>query len=295
MLCVFTAPLPEGLLSVVHITGDGMNVLEPLEVTDTHVVVTVSHFSAFGIVKDFIKRFLNSNKMRPVSSKVLLFLGQPNPKTQRRKLNVFLLPRNIHLDEVSKQQRYTENIQVPSKCKLVEDQSYSLHCPQAIKIQPKSADFDLEFGPNYDPTFEVRLPTNTEEVTLTVKDQRQMVVWEHDVDLTDSSRRTPQMNVRAEDEVPAEDNVPANDKLSSIRAEFVSGVSGPVLNQLLDKLYPDVINYEEMQSVKTKPVIQDKARELIDTVRQKGTRASSALIAALRKVDPNLSSHLKLS
>ncbi|XP_073323720.1 uncharacterized protein [Pagrus major] len=287
---VMDAPLPEGLLSVVHITGDGMNVLEPLEVTDTHVVVTVSHFSAFGLVKDFIKRFLNSNKMRPVSGKVLLFLGQPNPKTQRQKLNVFLLPRNIHLDEVSTQQQYTENIQVPSKCKLVEDQSYSLHCPEAIKIQPKSADFELEFGPNYDPTFEVRLPTNTEEVTVTVKDQRQMVVWEHDVDLTDSSRRTPQMNV------PAEDNVPSNDKLSSIRMQFVERVSGPVLNQLLDKLLDlDCINDEEMQSVKAKPVIQDKARELIDTVRKKGTRASSALIAALRKVDPNLSSHLKLS
>ncbi|XP_073324782.1 uncharacterized protein [Pagrus major] len=275
------APLPEGLLSVVHITGDGMNFLEPLEVTDTHVVVTVPHFSAIGLLKNFIKRLLN--KMRPVSGKVLLFLGQPNPKTQRQKLNVFLLPKNIHLDEVSTQQRYTENIQVPSKCKLVEDQSYSLHCPQAIKIQPKSADFDLEFGPNYDPTFEVRLPTNTEEVTLTVKDQRQMVVWEHDVDLTDSRRRIEGRNA------------PAGQRLHLVRPEFVRRVSGPVLNQLLDKLlHLDFINDEEVQSVKAKPVIQDKARELIDTVRKKGTRASSALIAALRKVDPNLFRVLKL-
>ena len=99
-LCVFTAPPPEGLLSVVHITDDGMNFLEPLEVTDTHVVVTVSHFSAFGIVKSFFQRLLNSNDMRPVGGQVLLFLGQPNSKTQRQKLNVFLLPGNIHLDEV---------------------------------------------------------------------------------------------------------------------------------------------------------------------------------------------------
>ncbi|XP_073323622.1 uncharacterized protein [Pagrus major] len=242
---VMDAPLPEDLLSVVHISAGRPSFLKPLEITDTHVVVRVSHFSAFGLVKDFIKWVLN--KMKTVCGKVLLFLGQPNPKTQWRKLDVFLLPRNIHQDEVSTQQRYSEYIQVPSKCKLIKDQSYTLHCPEAIKIQPKSADFDLEFGPNYYPTFEVRLKTATEEVTLTVKDQRQMVVWEHDVDLTDSSRGTPQMNVRAEDEVPAEDNVPANDKLSSIRAEFVSGVSGPVLNQLLDKLYPDVINNEEMQ------------------------------------------------
>ncbi|XP_073325249.1 uncharacterized protein [Pagrus major] len=291
---VMDAPLPEGLLSVVHITDDGMNVLEPLEVTDTHVVVTVSHFSPIGIVKDFIKRFLNSNNTRPVSGKVLLFLGQPNPKTQRQKLNVFLVPRNIHLDEVSTQQRYTENIQVPSKCKLVEDQSYSLHCPQAIKIQPKSADFDLEFGSNYDPTFEVRLPTNTEEVTLTVKDQRQMVVWEHDVDLTDRRRRRRRRTEGRN--APAEDGVPAEQRLHLVRPEFVRRVSGPVLNQLLDKLLDlDFINDEEMQSVKAKPVIQDKARELIDTVRKKGTVASSVLIAALRKVDPNLSRVLNLS
>ena len=97
-LCVFTAPPPEGLLSVVHITDDGMNFLEPLEVTDTHVVVTVSHFSALGIVKNFIKWVLK--KTKTVCGKVLLFLGQPNPKTQRRKLDVFLLPWNIHQDVV---------------------------------------------------------------------------------------------------------------------------------------------------------------------------------------------------
>ena len=39
--------------------------------------------------------------------------------------------------QVSVQQRYSENIQVPSRCKLFEDQSYTLHCSQAIKIQPK--------------------------------------------------------------------------------------------------------------------------------------------------------------
>uniref|UniRef100_A0A671WI91 NACHT, LRR and PYD domains-containing protein 3-like n=1 Tax=Sparus aurata TaxID=8175 RepID=A0A671WI91_SPAAU len=290
---VMDAPLPEGLLSVVHITDDGMNFLEPLEITDTHVVVTVSHFSALGIVKNFIKWFLNNTKT--VCGKVLLFLGQPNPKTQRRKLHVFLLPWNIHQDVVSAQQRYSENIQVPSKCKFIEDQSYTLHCPQAVKIQPKSANFDLEFGPDYYPAFEVRLATTTEEVTLIVKDQREMVVWEHDVDLTDSSRRTPQMNVPAEDLVPAEDDVPADEKLRVIREEFVKRVSEPVLNGLLDKLYPDVISNEEMQSIRKQSVPQDKARDLIDAVEKRGPKASSVLITALCELDQYLSSQLKLS
>lgn len=78
-----------------------MHLLNPLEITDTHVVVKVSHFSAVGLVKDFLKWLLcNNNNTRPVSGQVLLYLGLPNPKTQTQKLNVLLLPRNIHLDEV---------------------------------------------------------------------------------------------------------------------------------------------------------------------------------------------------
>ena len=77
-----------------------MSILEPLEITDTHVVVNVPHFSAFGLVwaVDLIKRFWNN--MKPVSGQVLLFLGLPNPITQMQKLNVFLLPRNLPLKKV---------------------------------------------------------------------------------------------------------------------------------------------------------------------------------------------------
>ena len=108
--------------------------------------------------------------------------------------------------------------------------------------------------------------------------------------LPDSRRRTAQMIV------PAEGYVPAEQKLSSIRTQFVERVSGSVLNQILDKLLDlDIINDEEMQSVKTQPTTQDKARKLIDMVRKKGAEASSVLIAALRKVDPSLSRQLKLS
>ena len=66
------------------------------------------------------------------------------------------------------------------------------------------------------------------------------------------------------------------------------------LNQLLDKLLHDgVINDEEMQSVRTK-TRADKARDLIDTVRRKGTKASSLLIHTLCEVDLLLSENLKL-
>ncbi|XP_031179252.2 caspase recruitment domain-containing protein 8-like [Sander lucioperca] len=93
---IIDSPLPDGLLSVIHITDDGMSILEPLEITDTHVVVNVPHLSTLGLIWDVVTRLWT----KPVSSQVLLFLGQPNPTTQRQNLNVLLLPGNIPLNEV---------------------------------------------------------------------------------------------------------------------------------------------------------------------------------------------------
>lgn len=92
-LFAFTALLVDGLLSVVHITDDGMSILKPLEITDTHVVVKVSHLSVFGLIGDFFQWFSKSKV-----SQVLLFLRPPNIGFPI--LDVFLLPINIYLDKV---------------------------------------------------------------------------------------------------------------------------------------------------------------------------------------------------
>ncbi|GLD68179.1 caspase recruitment domain-containing protein 8-like isoform X1 [Lates japonicus] len=100
--CETTPVLPSDGLSVVHISDHGMSILDPQEITETHVVVDV----------------LTS------------------------------LPRleNVPLQE--------------------------------------SALFDLKYGPNYHPTFEIRLKLGTEEATVTVQDQEKKLVWEYNVDLT---------------------------------------------------------------------------------------------------------------
>ncbi|XP_045900640.1 uncharacterized protein LOC123968145 [Micropterus dolomieu] len=279
------ALLPDGLLSVVHITDDGMSIFDPMEITETHVVVKVPHLSAFGLVWDIVKRLWTT----PVCSQVLLFLGPPNPETQRQQLKLFLLPSNIHLDEVNKrqQQRHAENIEVPSTCILIADESYTVDCPQAIKIQPKNAPFKVQYGPNYHPTFEIRLPTNTEEVTIKVQDQRKSEVWEHAVDLKDPA-------VREENPARPQSGSPQS-RLASVRSQFVDSVSEPVLNQLLDRLLQrGIINQEEMDSARTR-TRADRAREVIKMVRNKGTEASSALIEDFRKLDPHCSQTLNLS
>lgn len=100
MLVCLSSVLPsEGLLSVVHVfSDDGLNLLKPLEITDTHVVVRVSELSAYGLVWDFLKRFIE--RKDPIPSQVLLYLGPLKPKAQNQKLYVFLLPRNIPTYEV---------------------------------------------------------------------------------------------------------------------------------------------------------------------------------------------------
>uniref|UniRef100_A0A4W6FZK8 FIIND domain-containing protein n=1 Tax=Lates calcarifer TaxID=8187 RepID=A0A4W6FZK8_LATCA len=172
----------QGLLSVVHISDDGLSILEPLEITGTHVVVKVPHLSVFGLVWDFIKRFVNITL--PVEGQVLLFL---RPDEGPRILDVFLLQGNIPLSEVkSAQQRGAKYIKTSSdsNCKLYIGQSYSVHCEPNDLIQPERINFRSKYGPNYFPTFEVFLTLNPERATVMIQDQERTEVWRRNVPLT---------------------------------------------------------------------------------------------------------------
>ncbi|XP_067341491.1 uncharacterized protein [Channa argus] len=281
------ALLSDGLLSVVHISDELMSILEPLEITDTHVVVKVPHLSAFGLVWNLIRRSVNTTK--PIKGQVLLFLRPQNPRKLKKNLNVFLLPRNIPLEEVSAKHQGSKYISLPSKCKLIKDQSYTVHCPKADMIQPTTAEFDLEFGPNYHQTFDIRLPTNAEDVTITVQDQTNTDVWKCEVDLTD---------LGLSDENPSRlQSLPVKEMLLSVRSKFVARVSEPVLNQLLDRLLEHgVINEEEMNTARQPTKSKcERARDVIDMVRNKGTRACSSFISLICELDLYLSQTLNFN
>ncbi|GLD66093.1 NACHT, LRR and PYD domains-containing protein 1-like protein [Lates japonicus] len=142
----------KGLLSVVHISNDGLRILEPQEITDTHVVV------------------------KPINCKVLLFLR--SPVRRHRVLDVFLLPTNIPLSEVKAQHGDAKYIKTSSSCRLMIGQSYSVHCEsEDLEIQPECAEFHPRYGLNYFPTFEVFLTSNQEEVTVMIQDPKRTEVW----------------------------------------------------------------------------------------------------------------------
>ncbi|XP_030584045.1 NACHT, LRR and PYD domains-containing protein 3-like [Archocentrus centrarchus] len=272
-------------IAVVHITDDGMSIIQPLEITETHVVVDVPHLSAFGIVWDLTARFFNYGT-KPIRGQVLLFLRN----RPRLILSVMLLPGNVPLHDVKAQHTTSEYIEVPSFCYFHKGQKYSLNsAPQDFKIQPACAEFFENYGPNYHPTFEIILTMSTEEVTLMVQDPEKTQVWEHDLHLPASSSHDspagspPQMGINTSAE-----------KLRRARTNFIDKVSDPVLNKLLDELqHFTVLTDAEGEAARAKPRA-DKARDLIDTVRKKGAEASSKLIDVFHANDPYLCKELSL-
>ncbi|XP_033992023.1 uncharacterized protein LOC117487502 [Trematomus bernacchii] len=275
------ALLLDGLLSVVHITDEGLSILEPLEVTPTHVVVKVPHLSFFGLVWDILKRFL----LLRIKGQVLVFLRPPGREEQI--LDVHLLQNNVSEEEVAEKHSCAVHITNSSECELELFKGYSVHCePEGFFIQPESKIFESRFGPNYPPTFQVSLTTSTERVVLKVKDQGGNVVWSYRVSLEVPRRQLSQINV------PAEGRVPADQWLFSVRTEFIQRVSQTQLNVLLDKLFGSgVISESEMTSARAKPK-NDGAREVVDAVRNKGAAACRVLINALRELDPYLYRYL---
>uniref|UniRef100_A0A8C6WMD0 FIIND domain-containing protein n=1 Tax=Neogobius melanostomus TaxID=47308 RepID=A0A8C6WMD0_9GOBI len=127
-----TADLSHSGLAVAHISDSGVTFLEPLRITESHVVVQVSSLSVFGLVWNLLF------KPRVVSGQLLLFCTPREHLTQKLKVNMFLLPRNVPVDLVeAKQRSTTQFIDAPSRCQLVIDQHYRVSCPSAEIVQPK--------------------------------------------------------------------------------------------------------------------------------------------------------------
>ncbi|KAF3839015.1 hypothetical protein F7725_017732 [Dissostichus mawsoni] len=285
------ALLLDGLLSVVHITDEGLSILEPLEVTPTHVVVKGGR------------------------SKAKLCCSY-DPGREEQILDVLLLPKNVLEEEVADKQGTAVPIKTSSDCELVIAHSYSVHCDEGFHIQPESKTFDSSFGPDYPPIFEVFLMTSTERVILKVQDQGGKEVWTRRVPLEAESRvpaaesRVPaaeqspssreqspssreqspssreqspssrEQSPSSKSRVPAESRVPADQWLRSVRTELIQRVSQTTLNDLLDKLFDsEVISDSEMDSARKKSQndgAREGAREVVDVVRRKGAAASRA-------------------
>ncbi|XP_029914405.1 NACHT, LRR and PYD domains-containing protein 1b allele 2-like isoform X2 [Myripristis murdjan] len=281
-------------LSVAHITSDGVSFLKPVEITEIHVIVQITHLSTFGIVWNYLRSVLTLS----ISAQILLF--QRSVRGPRQFLDVLLLPTNVPLHEVKAQQEDAVYIQTACHCRLTTGQSYTLGGdPEPYRIQPRNATFDLNYGPNYHPTFVVTVDRRTtdqfrpsaSELKLMVQDEER-TVWEYQVDMRDAFVDFEQRRRSLPcPQIPS----PEEKKLLDIRTNFIGRVSGPVLDVLLDELLQlKVINSREKESA-SKYARARKAEVLIDMVRGKGPEASSAMIRIFCEQDPFLSRLLQLN
>uniref|UniRef100_A0A3Q2DCP8 Caspase recruitment domain-containing protein 8-like n=1 Tax=Cyprinodon variegatus TaxID=28743 RepID=A0A3Q2DCP8_CYPVA len=94
---------------------------------------------------------------------------------------------------------------------------------------------------------------------------------------------------------PTRQNLSPKELLEEIRSSFIDRISESVLKKLQDKmLEKKVLNDSEREDVEAGRTKRDKARVLVDTVRNKGDAASSEMIRSLCVLDPYLSGDLKL-
>ncbi|MEQ2219658.1 hypothetical protein XENOCAPTIV_021457 [Xenoophorus captivus] len=116
------------------------------------------------------------------------------------------------------------------------------------------------------------------------------------INRNDLVKKLMDLSPEAEDPGPASSSNSSDnsvDKLTSVRGQFVNKVSAAVLQQLLDRMLEEkVLTDCEMEFGNINK--GDKARSVVDMVRNKGSKASSALITALCEVDPCLAEELKL-
>ncbi|XP_074550143.1 uncharacterized protein LOC141807825 [Halichoeres trimaculatus] len=275
-------------LSVAHFDEEGMEFIVPHKITETHVIINITGFSAFGNVKD------EDSPPDPVRALVLVFYKPPADPDPSSLLNVMLLPRNVAFRDVLHYRKKLDGneryVETSPYCKLQPQQDYTLStCPEddSVPVEPTTAEFDSDNYDNYFPSFQVTLEKTMTHLKLFLRDAKgSNSVWEKRVCLSSSGAQKSCGQSAL--------NRPPNQKLCKIRLGFIEGISEPNLKSLMDKLLDKmVMTGPEVDSTNYMRERRDKARFVIDTVERKNK--GSKMIDALRELDPALSENLGLN
>ncbi|XP_035981026.1 caspase recruitment domain-containing protein 8-like [Fundulus heteroclitus] len=268
-------------LSVAHVGDEGIEFIKAEEITETHVIINLTGFSAFGVVKD------KDSPPDPVQALVLLFYKPPAAPSVRYQINVLLLPKNVALRHVlhfrKKIDRDEKFLETPPHCRLQPKRLYTLSTRpgrKSVLVQPKEAEFDAESYDNYLPTFQVVYENFMRRNELFLREGSFNGIWNTEVCLSTAGVGS---------------SYGPSEHLEEIRTNFIEGISGPVLKSLLDKLLEiKVLSDAEREAVEGERARGDKARVLVNMVRNKGDDASSEMIRFLCELNPYFSGHLGL-
>ncbi|XP_072567254.1 NACHT, LRR and PYD domains-containing protein 1a allele 5-like isoform X5 [Paramormyrops kingsleyae] len=247
-------------LAVAHVTKDNMEILWPQEVTDTHVVISVTSLSGFGVIKRILN-FIKRKIFRKVRGQVLLLL-RPIDKI----LNVFLLPLNVPPDQVHQQELQRQNILIPtsSKCTFIHNERYRMSSDEeAIRwIQPEIEEFECDFDPTIHPTFEVQLNRDVVEVELSVLEEKSgKVVWRRIVNLRGAVSPSPSTTDTAHRQVVSHHSGVAF--VDQHREAIIQRVT--LIDPILDDLH-EHIGEEKYSYIRAASTSQERMRKLYEVL-----------------------------
>ncbi|XP_026061519.1 NACHT, LRR and PYD domains-containing protein 1b allele 3-like [Carassius auratus] len=275
--CVIFSEENKDGLAVAHFTGGNVEIIQPLRVTETHVIIDIRDLSRFGLI--WIKTIFGY----PIDGQVLLFLRPVTVEQEQKILNVHLLPGNVPVTEVQCFHHNKSYIETSSKCCLFTDRQYSLCCqPENCEVQPMSEIFQLDnFGPNYHPTFEVFLDVNIKEVKLGVVDKTEdgKEVWpRRRILLTAPSKAA---------EPPAHRRIPETEFVNTHGDKLTQRVSSVMA--IADSLKTKKIITPEMWSkIHVAETLQEKMRRLLIALESGGDNAKVEFCRLLKENEPDL-------
>ncbi|XP_065118189.1 NACHT, LRR and PYD domains-containing protein 1 homolog [Paramisgurnus dabryanus] len=279
--CEILSEKSKDSLAVAHFSDGNVEILQSIKVSSTHVIINITEFSLFGLIK---------KKIFPVSSvyaQVLLFL-RPKSFAQKQKiLNVHLLPGNVPLSEVQSQHQEKTYIETSSICHLIPGKEYKLCChPEECEVQPLDEVFDCNFGPNYHPTFEVFLNVSIEEVRLGLLDSNNKgkKVWKQRRVLLSA----PAQGV----EPPAARRFTESEFLDKQRDQLIQRVTSvmEIADCLMSKY---MITSEMYKKVHTAEPRQEKMRIVFDVLDSGGSAVKAEFCRLLKEKEPHLVDELE--
>ncbi|KAM9519203.1 caspase recruitment domain-containing protein 8-like isoform 1-T1 [Salvelinus alpinus] len=284
-------------LSVAHVMDDSLEFIRDVQITDTHVILNINGFSAYGIVRE------DDSPTVPIRALVLLFYKLPVVPKKRSILNVLLLPRNVMIREVQEEWKRRNGdqeiyIETNAHCQLIPKQEYTLSTDltDEHQIRPKDAAFEnYENYENYIPTFQLFLQTVVEQVDLLLKENNGVEsVWDRLVWLPVSPT---EIISTASGPLPVAP--PANPPTLSgedfiikhrVKLEERMGELQPILLKLQDCKVLNDVEREKIDNISSR-IKRNKA--LLDMIMRKGPRAQEQLYQALKKEDPYLVEYLQ--
>ncbi|XP_073716672.1 uncharacterized protein [Misgurnus anguillicaudatus] len=262
-------------MSVIHYSGDSVEVLKPQNITSTHVTVSISGTSRFRITK-----IINWFKEKIMGQVILLYL-QP-----AHRLHAFLQPCNVDPRKVADCFPNYKLIQTISECDLKYNRTYSMTCDSLeehgasvapkIKIQPPKKTFCCSFKEraHYFPTFELFLPNDVMKVKLSLKNEHfdpARVVWNCEIHLEEYATNKL---------VSSSTNEQYKSFLKTNKQKLIQRVLN--VDAILDGL-TDVVEQEQLKEIRAKTISQEKMRGLYDILEVRGSKFQQRVFTLLQE------------